>query len=133
MVRGRHGPDAFFPQHEWQGIVWVHTCIRVCGYGCCCESVCAARDKGAMCMAKRRVSTLDSAGVDVRESVRDEVAARAPSPDLPRVCLQTDSSDHFESLTPHWGGGGGTPAPHHTQECIDEIFTPKHAISIHQP
>ena len=36
--------------------------------------MCAARDKGAMCMAEGRAGALDSAGVDDRVSVRDEVA-----------------------------------------------------------
>ena len=46
--------------------------------------MCAPRDKGAMCMTEGRVGALDSAGVDDRESVRDEVAkqrkARHPPP-----------------------------------------------------
>jgi hypothetical protein len=53
----------------------------------CCERMCAARDKGAMCMVEGRAGALDSAGVDDRVSVRDEVvmhrdARRIPHPSL---------------------------------------------------
>ena len=42
--------------------------------------MCAARDKGAMSMAEGSVGVLDSAGVDDRESVRDEVAKQRKAP-----------------------------------------------------
>ena len=76
-----------------------HACIALCASEralgmseCCCESMCAARDKGAMCTAKRRAGALDSsaacAGVGDRVSLRDEVATHGdarripPSPSL---------------------------------------------------
>ena len=52
--------------------------------------MCAARDKGAMSMAEGSVGVLDSAGVDDRESVRDEVAKQRKARHPPPSRVQTN-------------------------------------------
>ena len=85
----------------------VHCTLRKRALGiceCCCESMCAARDTGAMCVAKRRAGALDSAGVDDRVSVRDEVATHRDERHVPPPS-RVQTTENYTGLTCTRGTG----------------------------